>query len=551
MARLDRLNETKRVAQLAAVIGREFSYELLRAVGPFSEVELQGALERLAYSELIFQRGDPPRARYAFKHALIQDASYQSLLRSQRRMHHQRVAETLEQQFPETVEIHPELIAHHYTEAGIHEQAIVYWRRAGERAVTHAANVEAIHHLRRGLELLEALPTRSSQAEEELRILITLGPPLNTTMSAAAPEIRRIYERAQQLASDMGKISQLFATVWGKQLVALASGEVESGRALTDEIFSIARSQDDPGLLLQAHHAAQPLEWMWGDLRLAHEHAEAGQRLYRKEMHGVPALFYAGHDAAVCGYSHDALFLQILGHPDQVLPQLRKGLLLARSLEHTPSLIHALWVGTETHFLRRDPVEAASLVSEWQSVGSAYPSSVGAANVKMLHGWISITMGERQSGLDELRDGVDQYRKTNPRILAPYRLGRAVAAFLEAGDTEGGMTLLAEAIRAMEAGGERWYEAELFRLKGLLLLASSMDAQAEVETCFRHAMDVAHAQGARLFELRAAVALAQQRCEAKERRRRKTQLAAVLAGFAEGLDSPDVKEASALVEALD
>src|SRR5262249_40123443 len=160
-------------------------------------------------------------------------------------------------------------------------------------------------------------------------------------------------------------------------------------------------------------------------------------------------------------------------------------------------------------------------------VGSDYSSSIGAANAKMLHGWISIMKGERASGLGELREGVDQYRKTNPRMLSPYRLGRAVAAFLEAGETEGGMTLLAEAIRAMEAGGERWYEAELFRFKGLLLLASSMDAQAEAEVCFRHAMDVARAQGARLFELRAAVALGQQQCEAEERRRRKTQLGAV------------------------
>jgi predicted ATPase len=263
-------------------------------------------------------------------------------------------------------------------------------------------------------------------------------------------------------------------------------------------------------------------------------------------------MFYGGHDAAVCGHSHDALFLQILGQTDRASEQSDKGILLARSLEHTPSLIHALWVGAETHFLRRDPVKAAALVSEWQSVGSDYSSGIGAANAKMLHGWISIMKGERASGLSELRDGVDQYRKTNPRMLAPYRLGRAVAAFLEAGEIEDGVTLLTEAIRAMEAGGERWYEAELFRFKGLLLLASSVDTQAEAEVCFRHAMDVAHAQGARLFELRAAVALGWQRCEAaEERRRRKTQLGAVLAGFAEGLDSPDIKEASALVEVLD
>jgi class 3 adenylate cyclase/predicted ATPase len=551
MARLDRLNETKRLVQLAAVIGREFSYELLRAVVPFSPDELQGALQRLAYSELIFQRGDPPRARYVFKHALIQDAAYQSLLRSQRRAYHRRIAETLEQQFPEMAETQPELIAHHYTEAVITEQAIIYWRKAGERAVTRAANVEAINHLRRGLGLCEVLPTRSSQAEEELRILLALGPVLTTIMSSGAPEIRRLYERAQQLARDMGKISQLFATVWGKQLVALISCDVQSARGLTDELFSIARSEDDRGLLLEAHHAAQPLEWAFGDLKIAHEHADAGLRLYRREIHGVPTMFYAGHDAAVCGYSHDALFLQVLGYPDRALPQLGKGISLARELTHTPSLIHALWVGAETHFLRRDPVNAAALVSEWQSLGSDYSSSVGAANAKMLHGWILGTLGERHSGLATLRDGVDQYRKTQPKFLAPYRLGRAVEAFLEAGEIEDGMALLAEAIRAMEATGERWYEAELFRFKGLLLLASSMDAQAEAEVCFRHAMNVAHTQGARLFELRAAVALGQQRCEVAERRRRKTQLAAVLAGFAEGLDTPDIKEASALIEALD
>jgi predicted ATPase len=200
--------------------------------------------------------------------------------------------------------------------------------------------------------------------------------------------------------------------------------------------------------------------------------------------------------------------------------------------------------------LRRDPVNATVLVSEWQSLISDYSSSVGAANAKMLHGWILVTMGERQSGLAELRDGVDQYRKAHPRLLAPYRLGRAVAAFLEAGEIEGGMTLLAEAIRAMEVGGERWYEAELFRFKGLLLLASSMDAQAEAEVCFRHAVDVAHAQGARLFELRAAVALGQQQSDPDERRKRKALLTAVSEGFVEGFDTPDFREATALLDAL-
>jgi class 3 adenylate cyclase/predicted ATPase len=550
MARLDRLNEAKRVAQLAAIIGREFPYELLRAVSPFSEDQLRWALRQLANSELIFQRGDPPRARYVFKHALIQDAAYQSLLKSQRRVQHKRVAETLLQQFPETAETQPELIAHHYTEAGIAELAIAFWRRAGERAVTRAANVEAVSHLRRGLELLEVLPTRSSQVEEELRILLALGPVLTTIMTNLAPEIRHVYERAQQLARDVGRIPELFATVWGKQVVALTSCDVQSARGLTDELFSIARSQDDRRLLLEAHHAAQPLEWAFGDLKIAHEHADAGPRLYRREIHGVPALFCGGHDAAVCAHVHDALFLQILGYPDRALAQLVKGSSLARSLAHTPSLIHALWLGAETHFLRRDPVNAAALVGEWQSLGSDYSSSVGAGNAKMLHGWILGTLGERHSGLATLRDGVDQYRTTQPKLLAPYRLGRAVEAFLEAGEIEDGMALLAEAIRAMEAWGERWYEAELFRFKGLLLLASSTDAQDKAEACFQHATAIAHSQGARLFELRAAMALSRLDCDSRQRERRKEILGSVYSAFDEGFDTPDLKEASALLDAL-
>ena len=548
MARLDRLNAAKRVAQLAATIGREFSYELLHAVAAISEDELRRALRQLTESSLIFQRGDPPRARYIFKHALIQDAAYQSLLRAQRRVQHRRVAETLEQQFPETAETQPELIAHHYTEADLTEPAIIFWRRAGERAVKQAANLEAVHHLRRGLELLDASPTRVTQAEEELRILIALGPALMTTMTTSAPEIRQVYGRAQQLARDIGKIPDLFATVWGSYIVGLASANVPSARSLTNELFSIARSQDDPGLLLQAHHAAWPLELNFGDLNTAHEHAEAGLSLYCQETHGQQALLYGGHDPAVCGYSLDAMALQILGHPDRALKQFEKGLQLARGLAHQPSLIHALWMGADTHFLRHDSVTTAALVAEWLPLISDYSSSVGATNARMLLGWALVMAGEREAGLVELRDGVDRYRATSPKLLAPYRLGRAAAAFLEAGEIEEGIRFLSEALQAVETGGERWYEVELYRLKGELLLASSINAQTEVEACFQRALAIAHAQGARLFQLRAAMALSRLQCDPEERKCRNALLGSVYDGFVEGFDAPELKETRALLE---
>jgi predicted ATPase len=279
MARLDRLSGAKLVAQTAAIIGREFSYELLRAVTSISEDELRGALRRLAESELIFQRGDPPQARYTFKHALVQDAAYHSLLKANRSMQHRRVAEALEKQFPETAEKQPEVLAYHYTEAGLVEPAITYWRIAGQRAARRAANMEAIDHLRRGLAMLEVLPDRAMHADEELTILLALGPALMSTRTTAAPEIKEVYDRALRLARDLGKVAELFATVWGSWMIAMTRGNQEVTRACTAELFSIARKQNDAGYLLQAHHCSWPAELLIGNFNSAHEHVSAGLAL--------------------------------------------------------------------------------------------------------------------------------------------------------------------------------------------------------------------------------------------------------------------------------
>jgi predicted ATPase len=330
-----------------------------------------------------------------------------------------------------------------------------------------------------------------------------------------------------------------------------SSGNIHSARSFTDELFSIARGQDDPGLLLQAHHAAWPLEWVFGDLGIAHKHADAGLSLYRKETHSEQALLYGGHDPAVCGYTLDAIILQVLGYPERALAQLNRGLALARELTHPPTLMHALWFGAETHFLRRDLVNTAALVDEWLLLAADYSSSVGASNARMLRGWVMVMAGEREAGLIELRDGLNRYRKTGATLLSPYRLGRAAAAFLEAGEIEEAERVLSEAIQAAEVRGERWYEAELYRLRGVLLRGSSIATNDGAEACFEHANAVAHSQGARLFELRAAMALSEQQCCTEQRTRRKTFLNAIYDGFAEGFDTPDLKEARALLDPLE
>jgi len=550
MARLDRLASVRLVAQTGAAIGREFSYGLLRAVSRLPDDELQSALARLVASELVFQRGTPPDAVYTFKHALVQDAAHGSLLRGTRQQLHAQIAEALETHSPETAEAQPELLAQHYTEADLAESAIGYWRQAGERAAKRAANIEAIDHLRRGLALLEALPDRAAHAEEELRLLIALGPVLMTTMTTAAPEIEQVYGRARQLARDTGKVAELFATVWGSWLVANTAGNRAVALNCTTELFSIAQGQDDPGLLLQAHHAAWPMELTIGNIKAAHEHVEAGVPLYSKEAHRHHAVLYGGHDPAVCGYILDAIVLPILGQPDRALVQFDKGLALARELAHPPSLIHALGFGGEAHFLRRDPVMTMSLVAEWLPLVTGYSSTVAITNAMMLRGWAMVMLGECEAGLAVLRDGLDRWRATGSKFYAPIRLGRAVAALIEAGEVAEGTAVLDEALEAMESGGERWYEAELHRFKGLLLLASSRDRQAEAEVSFEHAIDVAHSQGARLFELRAATSLTRLRRDQGRRAEARDLLAPIYGWFTEGFDTFDLKEAKALREEL-
>ena len=218
MARLDRLPMVREVAQLGAVLGREFAYEMLQSLAAVEESTLQDRLAQLVDSELLYQRGRPPRAKYIFKHALVQDAAYASLLRSTRQAYHQQVARMLEVRFPETIEAEPELVAHHYTETGCHEQAVDYWQHAGQRAVQRSANVEAIAHLRQGIELLATLPDTSERTQQELTFHTTLGPALMATKGYGAPEVGQVYSRARELCPQVGETPELFTALWGMWL---------------------------------------------------------------------------------------------------------------------------------------------------------------------------------------------------------------------------------------------------------------------------------------------------------------------------------------------
>jgi predicted ATPase len=255
MARLDRLSTVKAVAQLGAVLGRTFAYDLLQAVAPFDAATLQHGLRQLVEAELLYPQGLPSQATYRFKHALLQEAAYQSLLRSTRQQYHQRIAQVLEALFSETVATQPELLAHHYTEAGLSEQALGYWQRAGERALQRSAHVEAISHLTKGLEVLKALPTTPERIQQELGLQLTLGIPLSATRGYAAPEVAHLYTRAQELCQHRGETPQLIPALLGLWRFYLLRAELEKARELAEHCLLLVQQVNDPARLIVAHDA--------------------------------------------------------------------------------------------------------------------------------------------------------------------------------------------------------------------------------------------------------------------------------------------------------
>jgi predicted ATPase len=285
MARLDRLAPVREIAQVGAVLGREFSYELIRAVFPLEEGTLQRRLRQLVEAELIYQRGLPPQATYLFKHALVQETAYQSLLKSKRQQLHQQIAQVLAERFPETVETQPELLAHHYTEAGLIPQAISYWQKAGQRTLERSANSEAIGHLTQGLDLLKALPDTPDRVYQELMLQITLGTALIATKGYGAPEVKEAFTRALELCRQLGDTPQLSGVLGGLAGFYMGRGELRTARELGEQCLTLAQRGRRPTLLLWAHNMRGENLLYLGELALAREHLEQSMALYDPRRH--------------------------------------------------------------------------------------------------------------------------------------------------------------------------------------------------------------------------------------------------------------------------
>ena len=549
MARLDRLAVVKEVAQLGAVLGREFSYELLRAVAPQDEGTLQQALAQLMEAELLYQRGLPPHATYVFKHALIQDAAYQALLKSTRQQYHARIAHVLEAQFPETVATQPELLAHHYTEAGLTAQAIPYWQQAGQHALQRSAPAEAIAHLTQGLAVLTTLPETPARLQQELDLQVALGTALRTTKGNAAPEVERPYTRARELCAQLGDTPQLFPVLRGLMLYYQGRGQLHTASQLGEQLLRLAQALPDPAHLLLAHfQLGWALCWR-GEPAAARTHHTQALALYEPQAHRGLAVRYGG-DLGVASGGYLARALWYLGYPDQALQRTQAARTLAQEVAHPISLAQALVHAAVVHQCRREVLAAHAQAAAGTTLATAQGFVQWVARGTVLHGWALALQGQGEAGLAEIRQGLATELATGSTLYQPYFLGLLAEAYGAGGHPAAGLAALAEALAVMDTTELRYYGAELYRLKGALLLQQAVPDAAQAAACFSQALDVARQQQAKSFELRAATSLArlwqsQDKCQAASE-----LLAPVYEWFTEGFATADLQEAKALLEAL-
>jgi predicted ATPase len=551
MARLDRLITAKAVAQYAAVIGRQFSYELLHVVAQLDEAMLQHELGRLVEAEIVYQRGILPQATYAFKHALIQDAAYASLLKSTRQQYHQRIAQVLESQFLEIVVAQPELVAHHYTEAGLIEQAVGYWHKAGQRAVERSAHVEAISHFRQGIALLQTLPETPDRVQQEVDMLIALGASLRAMKGPAAPEVEQTYLRAQHLCQHLEEPQQLFPVLRGLWNYYLTRAEYQMAHALGEQLLTLAQQVREASMLCAAHRAVGTTLLHLGTPASAHTHFTQGMALYDPQQHHTSAFLY-GEDAGVVCHSFAAWALCYLGYPDQGLVRSHQALTLAQQIAQPFNVAFALGFAAVFHQFRREMRAAQEYAEASISVATEQGFPHWRAMGSIMCGWaLAQQAGQAQEGIAQITQGLIAHRATGAELRRPYYLALLAEAYGVMGQPEAGLTALAEALTLADTTGEHWYQSELYRLKGELLLQQSSDHHAEAESSFHHALDIARSQQAKSFKLRTASSLARLWQQQGKRQEAYDLLAPVYNWFTEGFDTADLKDAKALLEELE
>jgi class 3 adenylate cyclase/predicted ATPase len=550
MARLDQMESERDVAQLAAVLGREFSYELLAAVATVDEPTLQAELAKLTQAEILYPKGRPPRCIYLFKHALLEDALYNALVKGKRQQFHRRIGEVLETHFPQTAKTQPELLGRHFTEAGLAERAIGYWLKAGQRSRERSADCEAIGHLTKGLALLDTLEETRERDNWELQFLTTLAPAYIAARGYAAPEVGPILLRARELCQRIGDPQQLFGIMLGMWEWRLVRGDVRLCVDLAADGMALAERLNDPGMLMEALFmpgATLFYRAQFAGARACYENALATYDDRERTKYWSAS---TGHNAGVTHRCYLALVLWHLGYPDQALKVDRETRELARSIGHAFSLGHAVdFTACLYHFCRLG-AEVQAAAEEEMTIGTEHGFQLWHALGTLHKGAGMLLQGRREEALPLLLKGFSAFRATGAEIRVPSYLGMLGDAYTQAGRFEDAHRALNEGLAVAEKNEDRCHQAELHRLKGELLLAESPDQISAAEDCFRQALATALRQQSKGWELRATMSLARLWQRQGRRKDARDMLAPVYSNYTEGFTTPDLIDAAVLLEAL-
>jgi class 3 adenylate cyclase/tetratricopeptide (TPR) repeat protein len=552
MARLDRLDSVKRVAQIGAAIGREFPYTLLRIVSGLYEDELQAALGRLVASELVFQRGTPPDAVYSFKHALIQDAAHGSLLRSARQQLHARTAKALEAHFPEVMETQPEILAQHFAEAGLVEKSIAYWGKAGRRSTARSAMTEAVAQFQEALNQLALLPDTPERQRRELEFCRGLGAVLRAVKGMAAPEAGHVHARARKLCEQLGFPSEFLDVLFGQSLYHAYRGELDLALRLDEELLGLGRQRNDSsgvfsGLFSSGHNLMYSGRFAASRLRL--EEAVALEETGVLHDPNFDGLIYEGVHTSVHFRAYLGNVLFILGYPDQAVARSNAAITRARRLARQRWLFAvSLAAGTRLLSLVRDNAALKERADQLVALATEQGFPHWRAQGMIYRGWAKVKNGEVMEGAALLRAGSAAYRAAGAELFVPHYMDLQAAACEIAGQIEEALSLVDDALEIVERTGERWVEAELNRHKAQLLLRQGHTEVAE--ELYYKALSIAQEQEAKLWELRAAASLARIRRDQGRRAEAYDLLAPVYGWFIEGFGTPDLKEAKALLDEL-
>jgi class 3 adenylate cyclase/predicted ATPase len=548
MERVDRLGPAKDIAQTGAAIGREFTYELLQATVEMPEGQLRQALDRFVASGLVFQEGEIPIATYHFKHALVQDAAYSTLPKKPRRVLHARIAKTLESRFPERANREPELLAYHYEQAGLTGQTVEYWHRAARRDAERSANIEALNHFNRALDVLKDLPQGLERNALELELLIGRGVPLVSVKGYASDETEQNYRRAKDLSQENSGSVHQFRAIWGLWIFHLVKGQLANARGLAENLLALANREQSSDLLIEAHRNLGTTYFYLGRFDEARTHLLTAKSLYDPNQHRSHAFLYA-QDPGITAASYLARTLWILGEVEQAKMLALEVIGMARELEHpftrVITLVYLSWI----YSTFRDTNRTLEFTNEAIAVSTQYSFALGLALATAFQGWALAANGQEE-GLGKLINGLSAMRATGGNLNTTFTLALLAELYLRKKRIDEGLAAIEEAQKLAVTREELFWQAELHRLKGELLLGQPDPSVHAAEECFCEALKIAQDQHATMLELRAATSLARLWKTLNKVEEATRILHSVRAKFHEGVDNLELREARTVLDQL-